>query len=62
MLRLSDGRVQRSRDEWRKIMDRFRSSGLSEAALCRCEKLSPSLDPARSPVNSGDLPPCYLAG
>jgi len=36
---LSDGRVRRTEAEWRAIVERFDSSGLSEAAFCRRGKL-----------------------
>ena len=37
---LSDGRVRRTETEWRAIVERFDSSGLSEEAFCRRAKLS----------------------
>lgn len=39
---LSDGRVRRSEAEWRAVMDRYETSGLSESAFCRRAKLSRS--------------------
>lgn len=36
---LSDGRVRRTEAEWRAIVERFDSSGLSETAFCRRAKL-----------------------
>ena len=42
MRRLSDGRLRRSQSEWEQIMERYRISGLSEAAFCKREKLSRS--------------------
>jgi hypothetical protein len=38
----ANGRVRRSRSEWREIFDRFETSGLSRAAFCRREDLSKS--------------------
>jgi len=37
---LSDGRVRRTEAEWRAIVERFDSSGLSEDAFCRRAKVS----------------------
>ena len=34
-------RKRYSRDEWREIVERFWASGLTEAAFCKREKLSP---------------------
>ncbi len=39
---LSDGRVRRSADEWKKIMDRYRRSTLPVAAFCEKEDISRS--------------------
>ncbi len=38
----SKRRVRRSREEWEGILTRHRSSGLSELAFCRREKISRS--------------------
>jgi len=38
----TNGRVRRSRSEWREIFDRFETSGLSQTAFCRREDLSKS--------------------
>jgi hypothetical protein len=35
MRTLSDGRQRRSRQEWKKIVDRFERSGLSENRFCK---------------------------
>lgn len=35
-------RKRYSRDEWQQIVERFWSSGLTEAAFCKREKLSPT--------------------
>jgi len=40
MQALSDGRVRRTESEWRAIVSRFESSGLSEAGFCRKANLS----------------------
>lgn len=40
MRALSDGRIRRTESEWRAIMGRFESSGLSEAAFCRHAEVS----------------------
>ncbi len=40
MQALSDGRVRRTESEWRAIVSRFESSGLSEADFCRRTKVS----------------------
>ena len=37
---LSDGRVRRVESEWRALVARFESSGLSEAGFCRKAKVS----------------------
>ena len=36
----ANGKVRRSRGEWRKILDRFERSDLSEAAFCRREGIA----------------------
>jgi hypothetical protein len=36
----ANGKVRRSRAEWRKIFDRFETSGLSEAVFCRREGIA----------------------
>lgn len=36
----ANGRVRRSRAEWRKILDRFETSGLSEAVFCDREGIA----------------------
>jgi hypothetical protein len=36
----TNGRVRRSRAEWRKILDRFEASGLSEAVFCHREGIA----------------------
>jgi hypothetical protein len=38
----ANGKVRRSPEEWERIFERFRASGLSEAAFCRRAKLSTS--------------------
>jgi len=40
MQALSDGRIRRTESEWRSIVGRFESSGLSESAFCRQAKVS----------------------
>ncbi len=35
MQSLSDGRIRRTESEWRSILGKFESSGLSESAFCR---------------------------
>lgn len=40
MRTLSDGRQRRSRREWKKIVDRFEQSGLSENRFCIEQKLT----------------------
>lgn len=42
MQRLSDGRVRRSREEWRVLLARMKKSGVSEASFCAREKISRS--------------------
>jgi transposase-like protein len=42
MRTLSAGRVRRSREEWERIVERYHSSGLTEAAFCRREKIAPN--------------------
>ena len=37
---LADGRVRRSEEEWRAVLERFDRSGLSISAFCRRSKLS----------------------
>ena len=41
MRRSPTTRMRYSRDEWRQIIERFGASGLSEAAFCKRERLSP---------------------
>jgi len=36
----TNGKVRRSRAEWRKIFDRFEASGLSETAFCHREEIA----------------------
>lgn len=36
----ANGKMRRSRAEWRKIFDRFETSDLSEAAFCRHEGIA----------------------
>ena len=36
----ANGKMRRSRAEWRKIFDQFEASGLSDAAFCRREGIS----------------------
>lgn len=36
----SNGKVRRSEEEWQRILERYRSSGLSMSAFCRREKIS----------------------
>jgi hypothetical protein len=40
MRALSDGRIRRTESEWRAIVSKFESSGLSESAFCRTAKVS----------------------
>lgn len=40
MRALSDGRIRLTASEWRAIVGRFESSGLSESAFCRKAKVS----------------------
>ena len=40
MQSLSDGRIRRTESEWRAIVGRFESSGLSVAAVCRKARVS----------------------
>jgi hypothetical protein len=40
---LADGRVRRSRSEWRAILTGFEESGLTMAAFCEREKVSASV-------------------
>ncbi len=40
MRTLSDGRIRRSEAEWRAILARFETSGLSELAFCRRSKIA----------------------
>jgi hypothetical protein len=40
MLVQTNGKVRRSRAEWRKIFERFEASGLSMAAFCRREGIA----------------------
>jgi hypothetical protein len=40
MRELSDGRIRRTESEWRAIVSRFESSGLSEAGFCRKANVS----------------------
>ena len=42
MRKQADGKVRRSREEWRAIIGRFHSSGMTGAAFCRREKLPKS--------------------
>lgn len=35
-------KIQRSKDEWRALLDRYRCSGLRISAFCRQEKISPA--------------------
>ncbi len=42
MRKQADGKVRRSAEEWRQIIDRFRSSGESGAAFCRKNKIPKS--------------------
>ena len=36
----ANGRVRRSRSEWREIFDRFEASGLSQTEFCRRESIA----------------------
>jgi hypothetical protein len=36
----ANGKVRRSRAEWRKILDRFEASGLSETVFCQREGIA----------------------
>ena len=40
MHKQSDGKVRRSQEEWERIFERFRSSGMTGAAFCRREKIA----------------------
>ena len=40
MHRQSDGKVRRSPEEWERILERYRSSGMTGAAFCRREKIA----------------------
>jgi len=39
---LSDGRIRRTAEEWKEIIDRFDKSGLPVAAFCEREEISRS--------------------
>lgn len=40
MQRMSNGRVRRSPEEWRELVERFAGSGLNRREFCRREKIS----------------------
>jgi transposase-like protein len=40
---LADGRVRRTRSEWQRILKRFTRSGVTVAAFCEREEISPSV-------------------
>lgn len=40
MRRQADGKVRRSPEEWERIFERYRSSGMTGAAFCRREKIA----------------------
>jgi hypothetical protein len=40
MHKQSDGKVRRSQEEWERIFERFRSSGMTGAAFCHREKIA----------------------
>ena len=51
-----NGKVRRSPEEWQRIFERVRSSGLSESAFCRREKISKSsFSKWKRRMSSGEL-------
>ncbi len=57
----ANGRVRRSRSEWREIFERYEASGLSQTAFCRREDLSKSSFSKWMTRLAGDSASCAAA-